>query len=105
MSSQKNRYFIEVQSNDPTPVPRNKETEQRRALAAQFVHIIGDMLREEELDNKVASMAITALGQVQITCEASVMSRIRDQDRMEIASVRQGPQISDYGRYNGLARL
>lgn len=40
-------------------------------------------------------MAITALGQVQITCEADVITQIRSQDMMEIASVRQGSMLSE----------
>jgi len=40
-------------------------------------------------------MAVTALGQVQITCDADVLHQIRNQDIMEIAAVRQGSLMSE----------
>lgn len=95
MVSQKNRYFIELQPDTTAPVPRYQETENRRKLATQFIEIIGDWLKKQDLDDKVSAMAITALGQVQITCEADVITQIRSQDIMEIAAVRQGSMLSE----------
>lgn len=95
MLGQKNRYFIELQPEHTEPVPRYRETEMRRKLASHFVEIIGEWLKEQDLDDKVSAMAITALGQVQITCEADVITQIRSQDMMEIASVRQGSMLSE----------
>jgi hypothetical protein len=90
MSGELNRYFIELQPADTAPVPRYRETELRRETAAQFLEKVGEWLREHELFDKVATMAITALGQVQITCEPAVINQIRDEDGLNIATIRSG---------------
>lgn len=95
MVSDKNRYFIELQMGNESEVTRNQETELRRAQAAQFIDQIANWLHEEELDDKVASMAITALGQVQITCERDIISRLRSDENLNIAAIRQSANLSD----------
>ena len=85
-----NRYFIELQPADGPPVPRWRETEARREQAASFISAIHDWLKREALESKVAAIAMTALGQVQITCEAEVINQIRHQDEMNIAAIRRG---------------
>ena len=89
MCGELNRYYIELQPVDGEPAPRYRETELRRALAAQFLAKAGAWLREQELIDKVSAMVITALGQVQITCEADVISHIRSEDTLNIAAIRQ----------------
>ena len=95
MSEGKNRYFIELQMGADSDVPRNREAEIRRAQAAQFIDQIASWLHEEALNDKVASMAVTALGQVQITCEQGIISRMRDDDTLNIAAIRQSATLSD----------
>lgn len=85
-----NRYFIELQLEDIAALPRYRETELRREKAAHFISMIATWLKEKELDDKVAAMAITALGQVQITCAADVINEIRKDDEMNVATIRQG---------------
>ena len=94
------RYFIELQPLAGPPVPRARETEQRRERAAQFIADVGAWLRQEALDNKVSAMAMTALGQVQITCADEVIHQIRHHDSLNIAAIRRSTMRSD-----GLARL
>lgn len=93
MCGELNRYFIELQPADGTAVPRYRETELRRALAAQFLETVGDWLRENALIDKVSTMAITALGQVQITCEADVINHIRSHDDLNVAAIRQSSMM------------
>lgn len=88
MSNERRRYFIELQPKDGTPVPRHQETEIRREQAAHFIEHVGDWLRREALENKVASMAITALGQVQIICDADIIHHLRHDDATPIAAIR-----------------
>ena len=88
MTYEHRRYFIELQPADGAPVPRHRETELRREQAARFIAHIGDWLRREALENKVASMAITALGQVQIICEADIIQHLRHEDETLIAAIR-----------------
>jgi hypothetical protein len=95
MTSDKNRYFIELQMDGEFEVPRNREAEIRRAQAAHFIDQIAAWLQEEALNDKVASMAITALGQVQITCEQDIISRLRSDEHLNIAVIRQGVALTD----------
>ena len=92
---EKNRYFIELQMDSESEIPRNREAEIRRAQAAQFIDQISMWLHEQELNDKVASMAITALGQVQITCEQGIISRLREDDTLQIATIRQGGSLAE----------
>ena len=85
----KHRYFIELHMGAESDVPRNREAEVRRAQAAQFIDQIALWLHEMELKDKVTSMAITALGQVQITCEQDIISRLRGDETLSIAAIRQ----------------
>ncbi|MGB9153976.1 MAG: hypothetical protein WCD70_12925 [Alphaproteobacteria bacterium] len=95
MTSDKNRYFIELQMDGEFEVPRNREAEIRRAQATQFIDQIAHWLMEEELNDKVASMAVTALGQVQITCEQDIISRMRGDENLNIAVIRRGGALTD----------
>jgi hypothetical protein len=92
----KNRYFIELQMEaSESDVPRSREAEIRRAQAAQFIDQLAVWLHEQELKDKVASMAITALGQVQITCEQDIISKLRGDENLNIAAIRQGASLID----------
>jgi len=95
MTQDKNRYFIELQMDRSAEVPRNREAEIRRAQAAQFIDTLAIWLHAEALNDKVASMAVTALGQVQITCEQDIISRLRDDEKLNIATIRQSAAIAD----------
>jgi len=98
---EKGRYFIELQPIDGEPMPRQRETELRREQAAHFIMQIGDWLHREALESKVAHMAITALGQVQITCEADIIQHLRHQDEERIAAIRYGAMyVETMGRWN-----
>ena len=95
------RYFIELQPNGQE-VPRNREAALRREQAASFIQDLNEWLKSNELDSKVSTMAITALGQVQITCEADVIGKIHTQEEDLIATIRPGAAyvegISRWGR-------
>jgi hypothetical protein len=91
----KYRYFIELHMGSQDAVPRNREAEIRRAQAALFISQIAQWLEEEALDDKVTSMAITALGQVQITCEQDVIARMQQDESLHIATIRSGASVSD----------
>jgi hypothetical protein len=92
MYGHQKRYFIELQPDSAasSSLPRNQELKIRRELATQFIVMIAERLKTEELENKVSTLAVTALGQVQITCETDVINLIRDQDGAGIAAIRQG---------------
>ena len=94
------RYFIELQpKNGPVP-PRWQEAEVRREQATSFIAEIGEWLRREALENKVAAMAVTALGQVQIICEADIISQIRASSDASIVAIRPGASLAEnFGRF------
>jgi hypothetical protein len=94
MSEGKNRYFIELQM-ESSEVPRNREAEMRRAQAAQFIDQIAHWLHEQELNDKVSSMAVTALGQVQITCDQDIISQLRNDEKLNIATIRQSATLAE----------
>jgi len=55
------------------------------------------------LKDKVASIAVTALGQVLITCEQDIISRMRDKENLNIAAIRAGATLADsVQRVNGV---
>jgi hypothetical protein len=90
MNRDHRRYFIELQPEGATPVPRNREAETRREQATLFVETVYGWLRSHDLDDKVSEMDVTMFGQVQITCEAEIINRIRDEDALSIAAIRPG---------------
>ena len=88
------RFFIELQMDD-REVPRNREAEIRRAQATQFIEQFASWLREQEL-NKDVSMAVTALGQVQITCAPDIIDHLHNRETQpHIAAIRRGNTVAD----------
>lgn len=100
MANDRHRYFIALQPKDGVAMPRNRETEMRREQAAHFISHIGEWLRREALEDKVASMAITAMGQVQIICDTEIINHIRNEDAANIAAIRSGAMfVESMGRW------
>ncbi|MFA4994394.1 MAG: hypothetical protein WC521_03725 [Bdellovibrionales bacterium] len=95
MREDKRRYFIELQMEGGRPVPRKLEAQIRRVQAEQFVGQISKWLLEQELNDRVASIAITALGQVLITCEQDIIVKIREDENLNIVAVRSGATLTD----------
>lgn len=95
MCEDKHRYFIELQMDEKSDVPRSREAEVRRAHATQFIGHVAQWLEEEALKDKVVALAVTALGQVLITCEQDIISRIREDEKQSIAVIRPGTSLSD----------
>ena len=92
------RFFIELQM-DRENVPRNREAEIRRAQASQFIEQLSIWLHEQEL-NKDVSMAITALGQIQITCAPDIIDQLNTtyserEPRHPIAAIRRSNTLAD----------
>jgi hypothetical protein len=94
------RYFIELQPHGGESVPRHQETEVRRKLALDFLITIRAWLDEHDLADKVSTLSVTAFGQIQIACEASVISLIRSQDVVNIAAIRPGLYADNLTRWN-----
>jgi hypothetical protein len=101
MAGASGRYFIELQPKSGEPIPRFREAEIRREQAADFIAQMSEWLRREALEGKVSSMAITALGQVQIICEADVINHLCEDEETHIAAVRHGAMfIESMTRWN-----
>jgi len=95
MPNDKHRYFIELQTGLDCGASRIQETAGRRAAAEKFVSEVLGWLQENELKEKVAHLAVTALGQVQITCESEVIDKLRRDDRENIVNIRQGLPLTE----------
>ncbi len=95
MQEMQYRYFIELQQGYGENVTRRRETEIRRKMAADFIDMLREWLDEMALTDKVSTMSVTTFGQVQITCEPSIIGLIRNQDVMSIANIRQGLHYAD----------
>jgi hypothetical protein len=90
MNRNHHRYFIELQPTDSEPVPRSREAETRREQAVLFIAALYNWLKNHDLDGKVSDMDVTAFGQVRITCDAAIITRMRDEDELSIAAIRPG---------------
>lgn len=96
MLQDKRRYFIELHLDGREDIPRRHEAGIRRAQAEQFIGQISDWLHQEEtLESKVSSIAITAMGQVLITCDQEVISRLRENEGLNIAAIRSGTPLTE----------
>jgi len=89
------RYFIELQPQANEVVPRSRENEVRRSLANDFILMMRDWLSENDFGRKVSGFSVTMFGQVQITCDPSVINLIRNQDVVSVAAIRQGVALAD----------
>ncbi len=89
------RYFIELQPQAVEVVPRSRENEARRSLAHDFILMMRDWLKENDLSRKVSTLNVTMFGQVQITCEPAVINLIRNQDVINVAAIRQGIALAE----------
>ena len=90
MHSDHNRYFIELQPPSAAPISRNREAEIRREQAAIFIAEVYSWLQSQDLGEMVSEMDVTAFGQVQITCETEIITRIQENRTLNIATVRPG---------------
>jgi hypothetical protein len=88
------RFFIELQMEDHE-VPRHREAAVRRAQAAQFIEQYASWLQGQDMNAEV-SMAITALGQVQVTCVPDIIERLHAHETYpHIAAIRRSAPLSD----------
>ncbi|HUY68549.1 MAG TPA: hypothetical protein VMV79_04535 [Alphaproteobacteria bacterium] len=90
MPNAHNRYFIELQPLAGENLPRHRADETRQRLAADVLVTIRGWLTEHDLADKVSKLDVTAFGQIQIACEASVINLIRNQETVAIAAIRPG---------------
>jgi len=93
MREDKRRYFIELHLSE-SEVPRNREAEMRRADALRFIGQIKEWIDHESLNDKVSSVAVTALGQVLITCDKDIIAHLRKDEHSNIAAIRSSLPLS-----------
>ena len=93
---EKRRYFIELQPTEGEAPSRRHATEQRREQAAQFISKIHTWLERVDLQDKVAAMAVTAMGQVHIICDADIISHLRHHDESAIAVIRPAAALAGH---------
>lgn len=92
------RYFIELHVADSHETSRPILDQMRRHKALEFMQIVVEWLREHEMADDVASLSVTAMGQVMIVCTNRVIDQIREQDIWAIAHIRSSDQFSKMAR-------
>ncbi len=97
LSSEHFRYFIELRPQVNEILSPHDEIELRHEMATGFVTTLKEWLKENELQMKVSWLSITAFGQVQITCEISLINMIQECDVMSIAAIRYGTLLLGEG--------
>jgi hypothetical protein len=89
------RYFIELQVTTDPDAPRFLKDEIRRHGAIEFARVIGEWLKDNDLQGEVSDLSVTALGQIMIVCTTQVINLIRAQDIWAIAHIRSSDQFND----------
>lgn len=84
-------YFLELRDEtSSSSAPRCQEASLRRAQALEAIIAISEWLKRVEFQDKVSSLAATALGQVVMTCEADVISLMLREECVPVIAVRNG---------------
>jgi hypothetical protein len=90
-----NRYFIELQVTADPDAPRFLKDEIRRHSAIEFARVIGEWLKDNDLQGEVSDLSVTALGQIMIVCTQQVINLIREQDIWAVAHIRASDQFNE----------
>ena len=93
------RYFIQLQPVSDGYLPRPRFLELQRQQADDFILCLRQWLADHDLQDQVASLTATLFGQIQITCTADVMQRVRQRELQQILAIQSGR-----GRYEGINR-
>jgi hypothetical protein len=89
------RYFIELQVTTDPGAPRFLKDELRRHNAIEFARVIGEWLKDNELQHEVSDLSVTAMGQIMIVCTPQVINLIREQDIWAVAHIRSSDQFNE----------
>lgn len=95
------RYFIELHVPSGHEDSRALMDEMRRHKAFEFISIVGEWFKDNDVKDEVSSLSVTAMGQVMIVCTHKVIDLIRAQDIWGIAHIRAADQTSDLRRISG----
>lgn len=100
VSQERYRYFIELRPTVDETAPRATAQAERRRQALTFVKDLHAWLDKNSLAPKVQTLDVTVFGQIHITCESDLIEKVRDDETLNIASIRQAP-----GFHGGLRKL
>jgi hypothetical protein len=95
------RYFIELHVAASRETSRVILDQMRRQQALEFIQIVGEWLKDHGFGEEVASLSVTAMGQVMIVCSNRVIDQIREQDVWAVAHIRSSDQFSKLARAGG----
>ena len=88
------RYFIELHVPSDTEASRTAQDQLRRHHSIEFVRIISEWLRDNNMSKEVNDLSVTAMGQVMIVCTRPVIDMIREQDIWAVAHIRSSDQFN-----------
>lgn len=95
------RYFIELHVPENREASRVLMTEISRHAALEFIQVLRDWIKHENMANDLSSVSVTAMGQVMIVCSHRLIDMIREQDIWAISHIRSSDQSGDFRRISG----
>jgi hypothetical protein len=95
------RYFIELHVAEDREASRILMNEIRCHAAMEFIHVLRDWVKNENLVADLSSVSATAMGQVMIVCSHRLIDLVRDQDIWAISHIRSAEQSGDLRRISG----
>jgi hypothetical protein len=95
------RYFIELHVAENDETPRILMDQIRRHKALEFIQVVRDWIKDNELADELSALSITAMGQVMIVCSHHMIDLIREQDIWAIAHIRSSSQAGDLRSISG----
>ena len=95
------RYFIELHVPENREASRIVVNEARSDASHQFIQVLRDWIKNDNLSSELSSVSVTAMGQVMIVCSHRLIDLIRDQDIWAISHIRSAELSSDLRRISG----
>ncbi|NDE91071.1 MAG: hypothetical protein EB059_08060 [Alphaproteobacteria bacterium] len=96
-----NRYFIELHVPEDRDASRILMDEIRRHTALEFIGVLRDWAKNENMVGDLSSASVTAMGQVMIVCSHRLIDLVREQDVWAISHIRSSDQSGDLHRLSG----
>ncbi len=95
------RYFIELHVPENLEASRILVNEARSDAAHEFIQVLRDWVKNDNLSGELSSVSVTAMGQVMIVCSHRLIDLVRDQDIWAISLIRSAELSSDLRRISG----
>ena len=95
------RYFIELHVPENREASRILMNEIRSHAAHEFIQVLRDWVKQDNLSSELSSVSVTAMGQVMLVCSHRLIDLVREQDIWAISHIRSAELSSDLRRISG----